>query len=91
MFRKAQREAAVKATFIVLADIAKSAWPFNEVEFVKKCVFKVCVPFSHNVNITTEMRLSWNKLVGLTTGRNVRSKEWTGGQDSGEDAGEQCR
>ena len=39
---KSQSEAAVKASFIVVAEIAKSAWPFNEGEFVKKCMIKVC-------------------------------------------------
>ena len=44
MFTKAksQSEAAVKASFIVEAEIAKSARPFNEGEFVKKCMIKVC-------------------------------------------------
>ncbi|XP_042286459.1 general transcription factor II-I repeat domain-containing protein 2-like [Thunnus maccoyii] len=44
MFKKAisQSEAAVKASFIVAAEIAKSARPFNEGEFVKKCIMKVC-------------------------------------------------
>ena len=44
MFTKAksQSEAAVKASFVVEAEIAKSARPFNEGEFVKKCMIKVC-------------------------------------------------
>ena len=44
MFTKAksQSEAAVKASFIVVAEIAKSAWPFNEGEFVKKCMITLC-------------------------------------------------
>lgn len=44
MFKKAtsQSEAAVKASYIVAAEIAKSARPFNEGEFVKKCMMKVC-------------------------------------------------
>uniref|UniRef100_A0A8D0KLQ8 HAT C-terminal dimerisation domain-containing protein n=1 Tax=Salvator merianae TaxID=96440 RepID=A0A8D0KLQ8_SALMN len=44
MFPKAlsQREIAVKASFIVAAEIAKSARPFNEGEFVKKGMIKVC-------------------------------------------------
>ena len=44
MFTKAksQSEAAVKASFIVVAEIAKSPRPFNEGEFVKKCMIKVC-------------------------------------------------
>lgn len=43
MFEKAksQREAVGKASFIVAAEIAKSAWPFKEREFVKKCMMKV--------------------------------------------------
>lgn len=44
MFKKAtsQSEAAVKASYIVAAEIAKSAQPFNEGEFVKNCMMKVC-------------------------------------------------
>lgn len=44
MFTKAksQSEAAVKASFIVAQEIAKSAWPFNEGEFVKMCMVKIC-------------------------------------------------
>ncbi|KAF7688186.1 hypothetical protein HF521_014192 [Silurus meridionalis] len=44
MFTKAksQSKAAVKASFTVVAEIAKSAQPFNEGEFVKKCMVKVC-------------------------------------------------
>ena len=44
MFKKAtsQSEAAVKASYIVAEEIAKSARPFNEGEFVKKCMMKVC-------------------------------------------------
>lgn len=44
MFKKAtsQSEAAVKANFIVAAEIAKSSWPFSEGEFVKNCMLKVC-------------------------------------------------
>ena len=42
MFTKAksQSEAAVRASFIVVAEIAKSAQSFNEGEFVKKCMVK---------------------------------------------------
>ena len=39
---KSQREAAVKANFIVVAEIAKAARPFTEGEFVKNCMIKVC-------------------------------------------------
>ncbi|XP_058022331.1 general transcription factor II-I repeat domain-containing protein 2-like [Ahaetulla prasina] len=39
---KSQREAAVKASFIVAEEIAKSAWPFTEGEFLKRCMLKVC-------------------------------------------------
>ncbi|XP_013908076.1 PREDICTED: general transcription factor II-I repeat domain-containing protein 2-like [Thamnophis sirtalis] len=39
---KTQREAAVKATFIVAEEIAKAAWPFTEGEFLKRCMVKVC-------------------------------------------------
>ncbi|XP_039190545.1 general transcription factor II-I repeat domain-containing protein 2-like [Crotalus tigris] len=42
MFRKAQNEAAVKASFIVAEEIAKSARPFTEGEFLKHCMIKVC-------------------------------------------------
>ena len=42
MKAKSKSEAATKANFIVAAEIAKSARPFNEEEFVKKCVVKVC-------------------------------------------------
>lgn len=44
MFTKAksQSEAAVKANFIVAAEVAKSARPFSEGEFVKNCMIKVC-------------------------------------------------
>lgn len=39
---KSQSEAAVKASFIVAAEVAKSARPFTEGEFVKNCMIKVC-------------------------------------------------
>ncbi|XP_027132797.1 general transcription factor II-I repeat domain-containing protein 2-like [Larimichthys crocea] len=39
---KSQSEAAVKASFIVAQEIAKSARPFNEGEFVKMCMVKIC-------------------------------------------------
>ena len=42
MKEKAKSEAAVKASFIVAAEIAKSARPFYKVELVKKCMVKVC-------------------------------------------------
>lgn len=44
MFTKAKSrsEAAVKASFIVAAEVAKSARPFTEGEFVKNCMMKVC-------------------------------------------------
>ena len=44
MFTKAksQSEAAVKASYIVAAEIAKSSRPFTEGEFVKNCMIKVC-------------------------------------------------
>lgn len=43
MFTKAksQSEAAVKASFIVAAEVAKSARLFTEGEFVKNCIMKV--------------------------------------------------
>ena len=39
---KSQNEAAVKANFIVVAEIAKAARPFTEGEFCKNCIIKVC-------------------------------------------------
>ena len=39
---KSQSEAAVKANFIVVAEIAKEAQPFTEGEFVKNCMINVC-------------------------------------------------
>lgn len=44
MFKKAtsQSDAAVKASFIVAVEIAKANRPFNEGEFVKNCMLKVC-------------------------------------------------
>ena len=39
---KSQSEAAVKASFIVVVEIAKAARPFTEGEFVKNCMIKVC-------------------------------------------------
>ena len=44
MFKKAKSksEAAVNASFIVAAEIAKAARLFIEREFIKKCIVKVC-------------------------------------------------
>lgn len=44
LFRKAQsqNEAAVKASFILAEEIAKSARPFTEGSFIKNCMLKVC-------------------------------------------------
>ncbi|KAL0163337.1 hypothetical protein M9458_042733, partial [Cirrhinus mrigala] len=44
MFKKAksQSEAVVKASYIVAEEIAKSARPFTEGEFLKSCMVKVC-------------------------------------------------
>lgn len=44
LFRKAQSqsEAAVKASFILAEEIAKSARPFTEGGFIKNCMLKVC-------------------------------------------------
>ena len=39
---KSQSEVAVKANFIVVAEIAKEAQPFTEGEFVKNCMINVC-------------------------------------------------
>lgn len=44
LFRKvqSQSEAAVKASFILAEEIAKSARPFTEGDFIKNCMLKVC-------------------------------------------------
>ncbi len=44
LFLKAQSQskAAVKASFIVAEEVAKSARPFTEGEFIKNCMLKVC-------------------------------------------------
>uniref|UniRef100_A0A0L8FLU3 Uncharacterized protein n=1 Tax=Octopus bimaculoides TaxID=37653 RepID=A0A0L8FLU3_OCTBM len=39
---KSQSEAAVKASFIVVEEIIKSAWPFTKGEFVKSYMMKMC-------------------------------------------------
>ncbi|XP_070595014.1 general transcription factor II-I repeat domain-containing protein 2-like [Erythrolamprus reginae] len=39
---KSQSEAALKASFIVTEEIAKSGRPFTEGEFLKSCMIKVC-------------------------------------------------
>ena len=39
---KSQSEAAVKASFFVAEEVAKSARPFTEGEFIKNCMLKVC-------------------------------------------------
>ena len=39
---KSQSEAAVKASFIVAEEVAKSARPFTEGESIKNCMLKVC-------------------------------------------------
>ncbi|XP_058025772.1 general transcription factor II-I repeat domain-containing protein 2-like [Ahaetulla prasina] len=39
---KSQSEAALKASFIVTEEIAKSGRPFTEGEFLKHCMIKVC-------------------------------------------------
>ncbi|KAM6972592.1 general transcription factor II-I repeat domain-containing protein 2-like [Aplochiton taeniatus] len=39
---KSQSTAAVKASFIVAEEVAKSARPFTEGEFIKNCMFKAC-------------------------------------------------
>lgn len=39
---KTQSEGAVKASFIIAEEIAKSGKPFTEGEFVKNCMIKVC-------------------------------------------------
>lgn len=44
LFRKAksQSEAAVRASFILAEEIAKSSRPFTEGDFIKDCMLKVC-------------------------------------------------
>ncbi|XP_062422358.1 general transcription factor II-I repeat domain-containing protein 2-like [Pungitius pungitius] len=44
LFKKAksQGQAAVKASFILAEEIAKSARPFTEGDFIKNCMIKVC-------------------------------------------------
>ena len=39
---KSQSEAAVKASFIVAEEVAKSTRPFTEGEFIKNCMLKAC-------------------------------------------------
>ena len=39
---KSQAEAAVKASFIVAHEVAKSSRPFTEGDFLKQCMVKVC-------------------------------------------------
>ncbi|KAL3992366.1 KRAB domain-containing zinc finger protein [Sarotherodon galilaeus] len=39
---KSQSEAAVKVSFLVAEEAAKSAQPFREGEFIKNCMLKVC-------------------------------------------------
>ena len=39
---KSQNQAAVKASFIVAEEIAKSSRPFTEGEFLKSCMMKIC-------------------------------------------------
>lgn len=41
-YAKSQNEAAVKASFIVAEEVAKSARPFTEGEFIKNCMLKIC-------------------------------------------------
>lgn len=51
MFRnvRSQREAAVKASFIVATEITKSAQPFTEGEFVINCMIKPVWPSTWNI------------------------------------------
>lgn len=58
---KSQSEAAVKASFIVAEEIAKSARPFTEGEFLKSCMMKVCdVLCPDNRQILANVSLSRN-------------------------------
>ncbi|XP_061092579.1 protein FAM200A-like [Conger conger] len=58
---KSQSEAAVKASFIVAEEIAKSARSFTEGEFLKSCMMKVCdVLCPDNRQILANVSLSRN-------------------------------
>ena len=58
---KSQTEAAVKASFIVAEEIAKSGRPFTEGEFLKRCMMKVCdVLCSDKKQIFANVSLSRN-------------------------------
>jgi hypothetical protein len=58
---KSQTEAAVKASFIVAEEIAKSGRPFSEGEFLKRCMMKVCdVLCSDKKQIFANVSLSRN-------------------------------
>ena len=48
---KSQSEAAVKASFIVAEEIARSARPFTEGEFLKSCMMKVYDVFRQKANV----------------------------------------
>ena len=60
-------EGAIKASFIVAAKIAKSAWPFNEKEFVKKCMLKVCdLVRPKKMQVFSDVTLSRNTVADCT-------------------------
>uniref|UniRef100_A0A3P9D8L6 SPIN-DOC-like zinc-finger domain-containing protein n=1 Tax=Maylandia zebra TaxID=106582 RepID=A0A3P9D8L6_9CICH len=63
---KSQSEACVKASFIVAEETAKSARPFTEGGLRDEGVR--CLVLSRDVcQSVTDMKLPWDKLVGLTT------------------------
>ena len=71
MFTKAksQSEAAVKASFIVVAEIAKLAQPFNEGEFVKKCMIKdvMCPDKQAFINVSLSRNTATDRACELAT------------------------
>ncbi|XP_035500193.1 general transcription factor II-I repeat domain-containing protein 2-like [Scophthalmus maximus] len=83
---KSQSEAAVKASFIVAQEIAKSARPFTEGEFLKSCMMKVCdVLCPENKQMFANVSLSRNTVADricematdLKTQLSERSKDFT--------------
>ena len=69
MFKKtiSQSEAAVKASFIVAAEISKQSRPFNEGEFVKKYTIKVYeLMCSEKKQVFSNVSLSRNTVADRT-------------------------
>ena len=69
MFTKAksQSEAALKASFIVVAEIAKLAQPFNEGEFVKKCLIIMCPDKQAFINVSLSRNTATDHACELAT------------------------